>query len=95
MNIRYNFENLGTLSGDLKNQFAQLEQLSGQLKKQVHSLAANWESGGAVDYLAAQQRWDSLFADARTRLDGLGTGVAKASTRMHETDQRVGKSFGV
>lgn len=95
MNIRYNFENLGTLAGDLKSQFARLEDLSGQLKRQVHSLSANWESGGAANYQNAQQHWDSLFADARLRLDGLGTGVTKASTRMHETDQRVGKSFGV
>lgn len=91
--IRYNFASLGTLSGDLKSQFAHLEELSGQLKRQVQTLAANWESGGAGNYQDAQLRWDALFADARARLDGLGTGVARASTRMQETDQRVGKSF--
>ena len=37
--------------------------------------------------------WDRIFADARMRLNGLGTGVSNASTRMAETDQRVGRSF--
>ncbi|MFC0314007.1 WXG100 family type VII secretion target [Gordonia phosphorivorans] len=91
--IRYNFEGLGALAGDLKAQFGRLEELSGQLKRQVHALEANWDSGGAASYRVAQNDWDRLFADARLRLDGLGTGVNKASTRMHETDQRVGKSF--
>lgn len=91
--IRYNFEGLGTLAGDLKNQFGRLEELSGQLKRQVNALAGNWDSGGAAAYRSAQADWDRLFADARLRLDGLGTGVANASNRMRETDQRVGKSF--
>ncbi|AVM01470.1 WXG100 family type VII secretion target [Gordonia iterans] len=91
--IRYNFANLGTLAGDLKNQFGRLEELSGQLKRQVNMLAANWESGGAADYQLAQADWDRIFTDARLRLNGLGAGVAKASSRMHETDVRVGKSF--
>ncbi|MFT3717039.1 MAG: WXG100 family type VII secretion target [Gordonia sp. (in: high G+C Gram-positive bacteria)] len=91
--IRYNFAGLGDLSGDLKGQFAQLEDLSGQLKRQVTALAARWESGGAAQYQSAQNQWDRLFDDARMRLDGLGTGVAKASARMQETDQRVGRSF--
>ncbi|MFT3661369.1 MAG: WXG100 family type VII secretion target [Gordonia sp. (in: high G+C Gram-positive bacteria)] len=91
--IRYNFANLGTLSGDLKAQFARLEDLAGQLKRQVNALAVNWESGGAAGYQTAQQQWDRVFEDARMRLDGLGTGVAKASSRMQETDTRVGRSF--
>ncbi|GAA4753330.1 WXG100 family type VII secretion target [Gordonia alkaliphila] len=91
--IRYNFEGLGTLAADLKAQFGRLEELSGQLKRQVQALEANWHSGGAAAYRGAQADWDRLFADARLRLDGLGSGVSKASTRMQETDQRVGKSF--
>ncbi len=91
--IRYNFDNLGVLSADLKNQFGRLETLSGQLRKQVTALGANWDSGGAGQYQTAQQQWDRLFADARLRLDNLGSGVARASTRMQETDQHVGKTF--
>ena len=91
--IRYNFEGLGTLSGDLRGQFQRLEELSGQLKRQVAALASNWESGGAAQYQEAQGRWDSLFADARMRLDGLGVGVSKAANLMRETDARVGRSF--
>lgn len=91
--IRYNFGSLDALASDLKTQFGRLEELSGQLKRQVHALAANWESGGAASYQTAQLEWDRLFGDARLRLDGLGTGVSKASARMLETDQRVGRSF--
>lgn len=91
--IRYDFANLGVLSTDLKSQFSQLETLSSLLKKQVTSLATNWDSGGAGQYQAAQLNWDKLFDDARLRLDGLGSGVAKASNRMQETDQQVGKTF--
>lgn len=91
--IRYDFDNLSVLSADLKNQFGRLETLSGQLRKQVAALAAGWDSGGAAQYQTAQQQWDRLFADARLRLDNLGGGVAKASARMRETDQHVGKTF--
>ena len=91
--IRYDFTGLGNLSGDLKTHFTHLEELSGQLKRQVTALASHWASGGAGAYQTAQNQWDRLFDDARLRLDGLGTGVAKASTRMQETDQRVGRSF--
>lgn len=91
--IRYDFAGLSTLSGDLRAQFGRLEDLSGQLKRQVATLTENWQSGGAADYAGAQHRWDSLFADARARLDALGVGVDRAATRMHETDIRVGRSF--
>lgn len=91
--IRYNFGSLEMLSSDLKAQFGRLEELSGQLKQQVGALAANWDSGGAASYQQAQFNWDRIFADARMRLNGLGTGVSNASTRMAETDQRVGRSF--
>ncbi|MFM9377408.1 WXG100 family type VII secretion target [Gordonia sp. VNK21] len=93
--IRYDFDGLGALSGDLKAQFSRLEELAGSLRRQVTALAANWESGGAAAYQEAQDHWDKLFFDARTRLDGLGTGVAKASNRMFETDHQVGRTFGV
>ncbi|AUH68217.1 MULTISPECIES: WXG100 family type VII secretion target [Gordonia] len=93
--IRYDFASLGTLSGDLRGQFQRLEELSGQLKRQVTALAAHWDSGGAASYQQAQGNWDRIFADARARLDSLGTGVAKAATHMRETDVRVGKTFAV
>ncbi|MFT4088387.1 MAG: WXG100 family type VII secretion target [Gordonia sp. (in: high G+C Gram-positive bacteria)] len=91
--IKYNYAGLGTLSGDLKAQFGRLEELAGQLKRQVGSLSSHWDSNGSSQYQAAQANWDRLFADARLRLDGLGSGVAKASQRMQETDGRVGKMF--
>ena len=91
--IRYNFDGLGTLSGDLKVQFGRLEELAAELRRQVTALSGNWESGGAAAYQTAQQDWDRLFGDARLRLNGIGTGVAKASTRMFETDQHVGRTF--
>lgn len=93
--IRYDFANLGTLSGDLRGQFQRLEELSGQLKRQVTSLSTHWESGGAGSYLQAQGNWDRIFLDARTRLDSLGVGVSKAATHMRDTDVRVGKTFSV
>ena len=91
--IRYNFANLGTLAGQFFQSPELILQVTGQLKRQVNMLAANWESGGAADYQLAQADWDRIFTDARLRLNGLGAGVAKASSRMHETDVRVGKSF--
>ncbi len=91
--IRYNFGSLEMLSTDLKAQFGRLEELSGQLKQQVGAIATHWDSGGAAAYQQAQLDWDRLFSDARLRLNGLGTGVANASNRMAETDQRVGRSF--
>lgn len=91
--IRYDFANLGTLSGDLRGQFQRLEELSGQLKRQVTSLATHWDSGGAGSYQQAQADWDRIFLDARGRLDSLGVGVSKAANHMRETDLRVGKTF--
>ncbi|WP_026917215.1 WXG100 family type VII secretion target [Gordonia shandongensis] len=91
--IRYDFESLGGLSGDLRGHFQRLEVLSGQLKKQVTALASHWDSGGAAQYQQAQAGWDRVFVDARMRLDALGTGVGKAATTMRETDVRVGRTF--
>ena len=91
--IRYDFANLGTLSGDLRGQFQRLEELSGQLKRQVTALATHWDSGGAGSYQQAQANWDRIFLDARGRLDALGVGVSKASNHKGETDLRVGKTF--
>ncbi|MGB3301867.1 WXG100 family type VII secretion target [Gordonia sp. (in: high G+C Gram-positive bacteria)] len=93
--IRYDFANLGTLSGDLRGQFQRLEDLSGQLKRQVGSLSSHWSSGGAGQYQQAQANWDRIFLDARGRLDALGVGVQKAANLMRETDMRVGKTFTV
>lgn len=93
--IRYDFANLGTLSGDLRGQFQRLEDLSGQLKRQVGALSSHWDSRGAGQYLQAQGNWDRIFLDARGRLDSLGVGVEKASNLMRETDMRVGKTFSV
>ena len=91
--IRYDFDNLGTLSNDLRGQFQRLETLSGQLKKQVAALGSHWNSGGSAQYQQAQASWDRIFADARMRLDSLGVGVGKAATHMRETDVRVGRTF--
>ncbi|MGO3327992.1 WXG100 family type VII secretion target [Gordonia sp. (in: high G+C Gram-positive bacteria)] len=91
--IRYNFAGLDNLSGDLRSQFQRLEELSGQLKRQVTALGSHWDSGGAMSYQQAQAQWDKLFADARTRLDGLGVGVQRAATTMRETDLRVSRTF--
>ncbi|GAB93431.1 hypothetical protein GORHZ_220_00130 [Gordonia rhizosphera NBRC 16068] len=94
--IRYDFAGLEALSGDLNRHFQALEALSHQLRSEVTRLGANWTSQrGAEAYQAAQGHWDRLFEEARTRLHGLGRGVAHASETMAATDRAVGATFGV
>jgi WXG100 family type VII secretion target len=92
--IAYNFAGLDTLSGDLKSQFAKLGALADELKTQVNKLGANWQSQeGAASYQAAQNTWDIAFADVRTQLNGLGSGVENAGVMMRNADRRVRDSF--
>lgn len=42
----------------------------------------------------AQTKWDNTrFADVRTQLNGLGSGVENAGTMMRSADRRVRDSF--
>lgn len=92
--IAYNFAGLDTLSGDLKSQFTKLGTLAEELKAQVNKLGANWQSQeGAAAYQQAQTKWDNAFADVRTQLNGLGSGVENAGTMMRNADRRVRDSF--
>ncbi|MFT4126414.1 MAG: WXG100 family type VII secretion target [Gordonia sp. (in: high G+C Gram-positive bacteria)] len=94
--IQYDFAALGDLEGGLNAQFQRLEDLADQLKSQVATLDGNWRSPQAkLAYDDAQQNWDRVFAQSREHLFGMQRGVANARQVMSDTDQAIGRSFGV
>lgn len=92
--IAYDFAGIDNLSRELQGHFTKLGALADSLKGEVNRLQNNWQSAeGAAAYAAAQSKWDSTFAEARSRLHGLGNGVENAGLSMRQADQRVRNSF--
>ncbi|MBV7292689.1 WXG100 family type VII secretion target [Corynebacterium sp. CCM 8835] len=91
--IRYQFGEIAAVVGDIRATSGRISQQLEEIKRQIRPMAEAWEGDSAVEYQAAQQKWDNAAAELNLILDTIARTVGEGNDRMSDINRRAAASW--
>jgi len=94
MTMKYSFDQMLALAGEIKSDAGKLTATHDELKSYVSGLANAWDSGDARDgYLQVQAKWDNAHNDLIQVLNTISKTVEEGTVQMQSTESKNAASW--